>query len=131
MLELPRVMLPMRRSHSLGNQSTVTARRQTLTATVLVGSSVAAYAVAFHHTPLNCWRPSREHLRPLSGISSQRAGYHETSLSNYLSRRRDAIWPDHFFAPLRARSFSQSGADTRNEKHRHGRLHGRNGQDNR
>ena len=98
-LELPRVTLPIQRSHSLENESTVTAPRQTLTATVLAGASVAAYAVAFNHTPLNCWRPSPEHVRPLFGISSERAGYHETNLGNYLSLDRDAAFrPDHFFA---------------------------------
>ena len=61
MLELPRVTLPMSRNHRLGNQSAATARWRTLTATVLVGIAVAAYAIAYRHTPLNCWLPEREH----------------------------------------------------------------------
>ena len=98
-LELPRVTLPIQRRHSPGNESTVTAPRQTLTATVLAGASVAAYAVAFHHTPLNGWQPSPEHVRPSFGISSERNVYRETNLGNYLSLDRDAAFrPDHFFA---------------------------------
>ena len=99
MLQLPRVTLLMRHNHSLGNQPTATAQRQTLTAAVLAGTAVAAYAVAFHHTPLNCWQPSLEHGPEVFGIQSERAHYPDTSLRNYLSRDPEvAIWPYHYFA---------------------------------
>ena len=100
MLQLPRVTLLMRHNHSLGNQPTATAQRQTLTAAVLAGTAVAAYAVAFHHTPLNCWQPSLEHGPEVFGIR-ERAHYPDTSLRNYLSRDPEvAIWPYHDFARI-------------------------------
>ncbi len=99
MLELPRVSLPMRRDLGLRNRSTARARQRTLTATVLAGTAVAAYTVTFHHTPLNCWRPSLKHGPELFGVQSERAHYPDTSLRNYLSRDPEvAIWPYHYFA---------------------------------
>ena len=93
-LELPRlsfslVFLP--RAH-LGKSL----RLPLLSATVATSVVVLTYAIAYHHTPLNCWRPSSDHVRPLFGIGSDRDGYSRQAFRNYLAHTPgDNSWPDH------------------------------------
>ena len=99
MLELPRVEPPLLRSPRLRNQSSAATQWQTLTATALVSAAIATYALAYSHTPLNCWLADRDHDLGQFGVASERDYYSEISLTNYLSRDLEVpIWPDHRYA---------------------------------
>ena len=99
MLQLPRVTFPPWYNLAV-DQPTAIARWRMPTATTLVGAAVAVYALAYHHTPVNCWPPEREHDPRPFGVFSERDYYYpETSFTNYLARDPEqAIWPYHYFA---------------------------------
>ena len=108
-LELPRVELPLLRNDHLRNQPNAATRWRNLTATALVGIAVVAYAIAYRHTPLNCWRPDPEHGPDRFGVISERDYYPELSLINYLSRDPEAgTWPYHDFVRIGSEIFRSS-----------------------
>ena len=93
-VELPKVTfsLPRRTSHRAG-QSVAARRLQALT--ILLVAVVATYAVAYHHTPLNCQRADRAHRNSGFGIVAERDYYYELALARYLSTRPEvSTWPN-------------------------------------
>ena len=97
-VQLPRLRFPI--SYNLPvDQPVALARWRMPTATTLVGAAVTVYALAYHHTPVNCWPPEHGHdTRPFD-VFSERDYYPVTSFTNYLVRDPEqAFWPNHFFA---------------------------------
>ena len=70
-----------------------------LRANVLVVAVVATYAVAYHHTPVNCRRADLAHSASGFGVVSARDRYPELALADYLSTGPEvSIWPNHQWA---------------------------------
>lgn len=94
MLDLPSMVLfPLWSNHDSEPPRAVLPWRQ-LDAAIVACVAVAAYAVAYQHTPLNCWRADREHTERLFGVENERDFYEGMTLANYVWRAPDNdIWP--------------------------------------
>ena len=98
-LELPNITYsrPRREIHRQGQE--VMALTGKGANYVLVVAVVATYAVAYHHTPVNCWRADPAHNYTGFGLESVRDGYAYMALAAYLSTGPEvSIWPNDSWA---------------------------------